>query len=101
MRLTTETALGHMLFKSIDEANAFSMPGGHIYVSRKLIALVQSEDEAMDAHRREQQAGRGDREHHGRQINDQLRVREIAEALLERQAQQKRREQLHPGLRDA
>ncbi|ABF39986.1 peptidase M48, Ste24p [Candidatus Koribacter versatilis Ellin345] len=29
----------------LDEANAFSLPGGHIYVSRKLIALTQTEDE--------------------------------------------------------
>ena len=27
------------------EANAFTLPGGHVYVSRKLVALVKSEDE--------------------------------------------------------
>lgn len=37
----------HFRFKLIDapDANAFSLPGGHIYVTRKLIALLQSSDE--------------------------------------------------------
>jgi WD40 repeat protein len=35
----------HVVLVDIPEANAFTAPGGHIYVTRKLVAFVRSEDE--------------------------------------------------------
>jgi predicted Zn-dependent protease len=37
--------LYHFKVANMPEANAFALPGGHIYVSRGLLALVNSEDE--------------------------------------------------------
>jgi hypothetical protein len=46
VRQMPETGLQFRFFLfDIPEANAFTLPGGRIYVSRKLIALTRSEDE--------------------------------------------------------
>ena len=35
----------HFYLVDLPEANAFALPGGHVYVSRKLVAFFRSEDE--------------------------------------------------------
>ena len=48
-RLTKHLPLNHLRFQfflvELPEANAFVIPGGRIYVARKLVAAAQSEDE--------------------------------------------------------
>jgi len=59
---------------------------------------VLAKEQAMHAHRRDQQHGRADRTRHGDQINRAHHAVELGEPLLKRQGQEKAGEQLHAGL---
>jgi hypothetical protein len=65
----------------LPEANAFTLPGGRVYVSRKLVALTQSEDElaGVIAHELGHMVARHNAVEMTRLLRDVLKVTEVGD----------------------